>query len=254
MGERREIASLCPPTIDPAHQAEYSNHGVTGRGHGKKSRMDPFRLCLTLGPMAVYLLLIGSINLGRRPFLVYGKRDAAALAMAVSGLVIVGPIELLFPPTSVAWLGPLAWLYLLVIYALSVTVLIVLAGPRLVIYNLTLDQLRPILAELVAKLDPDARWAGDSLSLPNLGVQLHVDNVALLRNISLAPVGMSQSHAGWRRLEQALTESLHTVEVNRNPHGYNMITTGLIMMAALVVFIARDPAGVTRTLFEILNL
>jgi hypothetical protein len=216
--------------------------------------MDPFRLCLTLGPLAVYLLLIGSINLGRRPFLVHGRRDAAALAMAVAGLVIVGPIELLFPPAAIAWLGPLAWLYLLVIYSLSVTVLMVLARPRLVIYNIPLDQLRPIFAELVPKLDPDARWAGDSLSLPNLGVQLHVDNVAMLRNISLVAVGVSQSHAGWRRLEQALADALRGVEVRRNPHGYNMLTTGLILVAVLVVFIARDPAGVTRTLFEILNL
>jgi hypothetical protein len=219
--------------------------------------MDPFRLCLTLGPLAVYLLLIGSINLGRRPFLVHGRRDAAALAMAVAGLVIVGPFELLLPSAAFAWLGSLAWLYwliILIIYGLAVTLVVVLARPRLVIYNITLDQLRPILAELVPKLDPDARWAGDSLSLPNLGVQLHVDNLSVLRNISLSAVGLSQSHAGWRRLELALAESLRGVEVARNPHGYNMVTTGLIMVVVLVIFIARDPSGVTRSLFEILNL
>ena len=50
--------------------------------------------------------------------------------------------------------------------------------PRLVIYNISVDQLRPILAELVEQLDSEARWAGDSLALPALGVQLHLDNTA----------------------------------------------------------------------------
>ena len=39
--------------------------------------MDPFRLCLALGPVAIYLLLLGAVNLSRRPLLVSGVRDAA---------------------------------------------------------------------------------------------------------------------------------------------------------------------------------
>jgi hypothetical protein len=47
--------------------------------------------------VAVYLLLLGVVNWSRRPLLVSGGRDAAALALAVSGMAIVGPIELFFP-------------------------------------------------------------------------------------------------------------------------------------------------------------
>ena len=50
--------------------------------------MDPFRLCLGLGPVAVYLCLLGTISLSRRAVLVSGVRDAATLALAVSGLVV----------------------------------------------------------------------------------------------------------------------------------------------------------------------
>ena len=32
--------------------------------------MDPFRVCLALGPVAVYVLLLGALNLSRRPFTV----------------------------------------------------------------------------------------------------------------------------------------------------------------------------------------
>ena len=34
--------------------------------------MDPFRLCLALGPVAVHLLLLGAVNVSRRPLLVSG--------------------------------------------------------------------------------------------------------------------------------------------------------------------------------------
>ena len=67
--------------------------------------MDPFRLCLALGPVAMYLLLLGAVNLSRRSLLVSGVRDAAALALAVSGMVVVGPMELFFPFESAVKLG-----------------------------------------------------------------------------------------------------------------------------------------------------
>ena len=48
--------------------------------------MDPFRLCLALGPAAIYFLLLGTINLSRRPLLVSGGRDTATLALAITGM------------------------------------------------------------------------------------------------------------------------------------------------------------------------
>ena len=39
---------------------------------GDSTLMDPFRVCLALGPVAIYLLLLGAINLSRRPLLVSG--------------------------------------------------------------------------------------------------------------------------------------------------------------------------------------
>jgi hypothetical protein len=66
---------------------------------------------------------------------------------------------------------------------------LLLLRPRLVIYNISVDKLRPILAEIVSELDPNARWAGDSLVLPGLGVQLYVDHFAAFRNVSLISAG-----------------------------------------------------------------
>ena len=212
--------------------------------------MDPFRLCLALGPVAIYLLLLGAVNLSRRPLLVSGGRDAAALALAVSGLVIIGPMELFVPVGATVQVGPYVWLLLLALYGLCVALSLLLLRPRLVIYNISVDKLRPVLATLVEQLDTDARWAGDSLVLPGLGVQLYVDSFAMLRSASLISAGGNQSHPGWRRLETALGDALTREEVARNPGGLSLLGASLLIMAAIVLAIARDPQAVAQPLLE----
>jgi hypothetical protein len=213
--------------------------------------MDPFRLCLALGPVAIYLLLLGAVNLSRRPLLVSGVRDAATLALAMSGLVIVGPIELFFPFEAGVQFGPRVWLLLLALYALCVVLVLLLLRPRLVIYNISIDRLRAILAELVDRLDPDARWAGDSLVLPGLGVQLYVDNFAAFRSISLISAGGNQSHQGWRRLEAALGPAIAREEISRNPGGLGLVGAGLLIIAAIGASIAQNPKAVAQSLLDI---
>jgi uncharacterized membrane protein len=211
--------------------------------------MDPFRVCLALGPVGIYLLLLGAVNLSRRPLLVSGARDGAALALAVSGLVVVGPIEL-FAPLGAARAGPYVWLLLLALYGLCVALALLWLRPRLVIYNISVDKLRPVLATLVEQLDTDARWAGDSLVLPGLGVQLYVDSFALFRSASLVSAGSKQSHAGWRRLEMALGNALTREEVTRNPGGISLAGTGMLIIAAIVLTIKQDPQAVVQPLLD----
>lgn len=215
--------------------------------------MDPFRLCLALGPVAMYLLLLGAVNLSRRPLLVSGVRDAAALALAVSGLVIIGPMELFFPFEAAVQFGAHVWLLLLALYAMCVVLVLLLLRPRLAIYNISVDKLRPILAELVDGLDPNARWAGDSLALPGLGVQLYVDNFAALRSASLISAGGNQSHQGWRRLETALGDALAREEVVRNPRGMSLIGAGLLIIVAILMAIAQNPQAVAQSLLEVVQ-
>lgn len=213
--------------------------------------MDPFRLCLAFGPVAMYLLLLGAVNLSRRPLLVSGVRDVATLALAISGLAIVGPMELFFPYAAAMRFGPHVWLLLLGLYVMCVVLVLLLLRPRLVIYNISVDKLRPILAELVDRLDPAARWAGDSLVLPGLGVQLYVDHFATMRCASLISTGRNQSHPGWRRLEAVLGDAMAREEVARNPRGLTLLGIGLLIIGAIVLAIARDPQAVAQSLLDI---
>lgn len=215
--------------------------------------MDPFSMCLSLGPVAVYLLLLGSINLSRRPLVVSGARDVAALGVAVSGLVIVGPLELFFPLSSSITYGPLVWLFLIALYVLALVLVLLLTRPRLVVYNISAGELRPVLAEVAGQLDREARWAGDNLTMPNLGIQLHLDTVAVLRNVSLVSSGPMQNHQAWRRLELVLTARLAHLEVPRNPRAITFITSGALIAVMLVLVIAHDPQAVAQSLVEMLQ-
>ena len=96
----------------------------------ESTEMDPFHLCVALGPVAVYLLLIGAVNLLRRPFVVSGTRDAAAMGLAVSGLVIVGPVELFFPIEAAIRFGSLVWLLLVALYGLTLVLVLLTLRPR----------------------------------------------------------------------------------------------------------------------------
>jgi len=216
--------------------------------------MDPFRLCLALGPVAIYVLLLGVINLSRRPFLVTGTRDAGALGLAISGLMIVGPIELFFPDAAAMRFGAFVWVMLLALYVLCLVLVLLLLRPRLIIYNISADQLRAILADLVGRLDANARWAGDSLVLPELGVQLHIEYPAAMRNVSLVSVGPHQSYLGWRRLEDALAAALSRVEVMRNARGVSLIGAGLLIVSTLAISVAANPQAISDTLFNLLRL
>jgi hypothetical protein len=221
--------------------------------------MDPFHLCLALGPVAVYFLLLGAINLSRRPLVVSATRDTAALGLAVAGMVAVGPIELFFPHAAAAHFGALVWLLLAAFYALCLILVLLLLRPRLVIYNVTMEELRPILADLIPQLDADARWAGDGLLLPKQGVQLHMENLPLLRNVSLAATGAKQNYLGWRHLELALRSALAQSDISRNLRAGRILGALLLGTGALLVFVlawsvAHDPQSVAQSLSHVLRV
>jgi hypothetical protein len=217
--------------------------------------IDAFSWCLALGPIAIYLLLIGAINVSRRPFLVSGSRDMAALGLAIAGLVMVGPLQLFYPVAAAMRYGGFIWAFLIGLYLMVLVLVLLLVRPRLVLYNVTVEELRPVLSSVVTHLDGEARWAGDGVVLPNLRVQLHLDSVRILRNVTLVSSGPEQSHLGWRRLELALTAALGQVQVRRRPlaPAIGLLTAGVLIAILLTFLIARDPQAVAQSLVQMLR-
>jgi hypothetical protein len=216
--------------------------------------IDALHLCIALFPLAAYLLLLGAVGLSRRPLLTTGARDLSALGLAVSGLVVAGPMELFLPEAAANRFGGYVWVLLLACYALCLVLIALLTRPRLILYNMNLDQLRPILADVVLDLDSDARWAGDSLTLPQLGVQLHLEPFTALRNTQLVASGPRQSFAGWKRLEIALGKALKPKRVPPNPYAWAMLTVSLLMITLVTLRTISESASVVQSLGEMLRL
>jgi len=216
--------------------------------------MDPLRLCIALGPLAAYTLILGLINLSSRPFLTTGGRDIGALGVAVIGFMMVGPAELFLPAMAVQRFGPYVWLLALGLYCLVVTLCVLTAKPRMIIYNISADQIRPILANLVTELDPNARWAGDSLMLPHLGIQLHVESSSALRNTQLIANGRQQSYDGWDRLAQALAPAIKEAPAVRNPYGFSLVLASAITVSVLAFLVVTEHQAVAQSLLDLLRM
>ncbi len=213
--------------------------------------VDPFRLTIALVPLAAYSLLLALVNVRRRPFVTTGGSDLAALGVALSGLAFVGPLDLFRPEAATAEFGNFIWPVMLVFYGLWVLLVVLVARPRLVVYNVSAEELHPVLAEAAARLDESSRWAGNSLSLPKLGVQLHLESFDLMRNVSLASSGSRQNLDGWRELARELATSLKPVRVKPNPRGVGFLLVSLLLLAGSLASLVNQPQELALAVEEV---
>jgi hypothetical protein len=213
--------------------------------------VDPFRLAIALVPVAAYVLLLGLLNFRRRPFLTSGGCDVAALGAALSGLVFVGPMELFRPEAATRSFGNYIWLFLLLFYWLCLVLYVLLSRPRLVIYNISAEELHPVLAEAASRLDPAGRWAGNNLSLPGLGLQLHLDSLDSMRNVSLVASGGRQNLEGWRRLSRELGRSLSAMRVKANPRAAGLLGVSFALIAICVTHLLMHPAELVQAMNDV---
>lgn len=215
--------------------------------------IDPFHFCVALLPLAAYLLAIGMLNLARRPRVLSGTLDLFALGLGLVGLMMIGPLRLFLPSATSFRLGPWAWPLLLVAYLLFLTLTILLSRPRLVIYNLGPESVHSLLRDLFANLDAETAWAGDSVSLPNLGVELYVETVGSLRNVQLIATRVSQSLEGWAVIQARLRQRLQQAPAERNRYGLTLIACGVLLVASCATWAVSDSQLVARSLQETLH-
>ena len=215
--------------------------------------MDPLHFCIAVAPLSVYLLMLGYLNLRQRPFVTTGARDAGVVGIALLGFVVAGPMELFFPEGAASRFGPWVWVLMVVFYGLCVSLLVLLMRPRLVIYNVSLEELRPILTKVALGIDSKSRWAGDSLMLPTLGVHLHAESVDWLRNVQLSSGGSQQSFEGWRKLESELELALRKLAVRPNFIGVPMLLVSACFAVIAAAWMLSDQASVANALDNMLR-
>jgi hypothetical protein len=184
---------------------------------------------IALLPLGCYLLGLAWAHLRRRPLAVSGVFDGVMLAAAVSGLAVVGPLALLVPVTGGS---PWSWPVLGFLFALCVAVCVLVSRPRMVVYNITVEQFRPLVAEVVSSLDPRARWAGESAALPDRGFQLHIEGNGPLRTVSIVNVGERSSAEGWGEFTRRLRRAVRGLRVRRSPWGALFACLGCALLVA----------------------
>ena len=209
--------------------------------------MDPLHFCIAIVPLSVYLLMLGLLNLRRRPFLTTGARDIAALGVGIVGFMIAGPMELFFPESAASQFGAWVWVMLLVFYGLCMSLIVLLMRSRIVIYNVSMEKLRPALTMVAMEMDRKSRWAGDSLVIPSAGIHLHAEPVGWLRNVQLTAVGHNQSQEGWMTLETELGKSLEKIPVGSNLIGVPLISISVMLAIGTAVWMLSDQASVASS-------
>lgn len=203
--------------------------------------IDSLHLAIALLPLALYFVRLGWVNCRARPTLVTGTRDTLGVALAISGLVVIGPMKLFMPQAAAQRFDGFIWILLIAFYLLCVLLLVLLMRPRLIIYNSTMDHVRPLLARCAAELDREASWASDSLSLPQLQVQLHLEAMPALGYVQILATGPRQNLLGWRRVEQDLRRELHALRAPRNPQSIVLFIVASLLLSMMIVAILRDP-------------
>jgi hypothetical protein len=133
---------------------------------------------------------------------------------------------------------------LLVFYGLCVSLIVLLMRSRLVIYNVSMEKLRPALTMVAMEMDRKSRWAGDSLIIPSVGVHLHAEPVRWLRNVQLTAVGHDQSQDGWMRLETELSKALEKIPVGSNLIGIPFISISVLLAIFTAVWMLGEQAAV----------
>ena len=162
-------------------------------------------------------------------------------------------MELFLPESAAVRMGFWVWPTCIAFYILCLSLAVLLMRPRIVIYNVTFEQLRPSLADIVLRLDSESRWAGDSLVMPNLGVQLTVESQGMMKNVQLTAAGIEQSFQGWRLLEAELSTVLRSAKGTRNPYSMLFVVVGIFLATATIFYLSSDPQGVAQSLNDMLR-
>ncbi len=215
---------------------------------------DTAQLIIGLTPLAVYLLSLAVVNLLTRPVIVSGARDLMALAVGVSGLVMIGPVQLFTPAELLLRLGPYYWLLLILLYGSVVSLWILFLRPRLVVYNISGEQFRQILSQIAQHMDASSRWAGNTLEMPQAGLLLKLDAFTAFRNVSITADSDFIHFGSWKRLSAELAAALAQVRVSRNPRGVTFGMLGTVITATLVIRCWRNPQAAAEGFIRFLGL
>ncbi|MGC4006476.1 MAG: hypothetical protein QM811_26475 [Pirellulales bacterium] len=174
-------------------------------------------VAIALLPLALYLIWQGVRGLSRRPRLIPGTWNTLGMSWALLGLLMVGPLPLVLPDHAIQRFQMWIWVLLLTLYALVAILIVLLSRPHAYLQNISRETLRPLIAEITRRMDPQCTWAGDSAALPQAGLEFRMETQPFFKVVHLQTLGPQVSLAAWEYLMTELRTSLKNVKTGPRP-------------------------------------
>lgn len=200
---------------------------------------DPLWICVNLLPIGTYFCILALVQATRRPLVTTGRRNFLALAVALSGLVISGPIDLalhsrLLPLTVVStpWAG-------VVLYIVFVAALFPGSYRSLVIYNASQEAVAGAVGKVLDRRGWKYKEVPSGWILPDRGVHLEIDEFSALANVMLHFRSLSDREL-YLEIQGGLMELLSETRARWSLPGLVLGVAGGVVLAFPVWIVASD--------------
>ncbi|MCM2371231.1 hypothetical protein [Aporhodopirellula aestuarii] len=205
---------------------------------------DPFPAVVAFTPLIVYLFTLALIRIGGFVWVTTGGRDLAAVLTAISGMIVIGPMELFFPNATASFLGVWVWAPLLMLYLLFACLLILGARPKLVAYGRTTEEVYPAVIRAARSMDPESTAKIDQLQvhLPAFHAHLRLDVSPGHDCVSVLAFEPGLPPKFWNALRTKLRSELRNTAPPRPRRGWALLSISLLMGLWLVRYVAAEPA------------
>jgi len=183
---------------------------------------------IALVPITIYLAVAGVIPFYRRPIVRSGGADLFWLWLGIGGLVMVGPVKLLFPINALVLWNEIAFV---LVAALYVLVGVLVSGTRqsqIIVYNIRLEDFQSFLDDVMQK--NEVQVIGNCVHIPQIDVQFSYEIQPFWQCLVLCATSRNQNLGGWLQLEQVLREKFATC---RTP-----LTAKALILPSLSVLLA----------------
>jgi hypothetical protein len=200
------------------------------------SSIEPFTILLALLPLIGYLSVFSLLRLSGKVLVTTGGRDVAALAIAVSGMIAIGPAELFFPRSAAAVFGPVVWFALGSFYGLSVSLIALAMPPKLVVYGRTPEELFEPLLVSARRIDPAAAGNAHTLqvSLPTLSIHLRLDGQPGFDHARVIAFEPNVPLKFWNQLLATLRAEAHQQPIPMPRRGFGMLIVASFLSLILI--------------------
>ncbi|MEM9369161.1 MAG: hypothetical protein AAGD07_24530 [Planctomycetota bacterium] len=211
---------------------------------------DAFALAVAIIPLSSYLLVLGTIRVLGKTLVLTGARDWVALFMAMSGFVVIGPVELFFPRAAAAILHGYVWIPILILYVLIMLLVCLTSRPRIVVYGRSPEQVFEALRQVgsetggLVKVEPESGILvldGPKVHMRVEGIRMHDATSVLFLESQVLPSTLEN-------LTTALQRKLTGTGVIRPRQGWGMLLSSLASLGILVAIAASEPSQMVASL------